>query len=144
MCCAKIKVSWLASLKIVKVERYKDSPDHTHSLLEIDRIKRPQAIRTLVEKEAIKNYSPPAITSAIKEYATTELGLGVSVQELKRKEVTNIQYKVRGLTNSHLIGSDLRTDISQSVSYLIEKGYHVENFNVSHRSTKGIVFIHPD
>ena len=126
---------------MVKVERYKDSPDHTHSLLEIDRIKRPQAIRTLVEKEAVKNYSPPAITSAVKEYATTELGLG---QELKRKEVANIQYKVHGLTNSHLIGSNLRTDILQSVSYLIEKGYHVENFNVSHRSTKGIVFMHPD
>ena len=30
--CAKIKVSWLASLKIVKVKRYKDSSDHTHSL----------------------------------------------------------------------------------------------------------------
>src|SRR5436190_2582716 len=105
LCCAKIKVSWLVSLKIVKVERYKDSPDHTHSLLEIDRIKRPQAIRTLVEKEAAKNYSPPAITSAVKEYATNELGLGASVQELKRKEVANIQYKIRGLTESHLIGT---------------------------------------
>ncbi len=132
-------------MKIVKVERYKDSPDHTHSLLEIDRIKRPQAIRALVEKEAAKNYSPPAITSAVKEYATNELGLSASVQELKRKEVANIQYKIRGLTESHLIGtSDLRSDISQSVSYLMEKGYHVESFNISHKSTKGIVFMHPN
>lgn len=132
-------------MKIVKVEHYKDSFNHTYSLLETDRIKRPQAIRTLVEKEAVKNYSPPAITSAIKEYATIELGLGASVQELKRKEVANIQYKVRGLTESHLIStSDLRSDISQSVSYLIEKGYDAENFNVSHRSTRGIVFMHPD
>src|SRR6266516_6658528 len=122
LCCAKIKVSWLASLKVVKVERYKDSPDHTHSLLEIDRIKRPQAIRALVEKEAAKNYSPPAITSAVKEYATTELGLGASAQELKRKEVANIQYKVRGHTEANLIGtSDLKSDISQSISYLIER-----------------------
>ena len=82
-------------MKIVKVERYKDSPDHIHSLLEIDRIKRPQAIRALVEKEAAKNYSPPAITSAVKEYAT-KLGLGANVRELNRKEVANVKYKVRG------------------------------------------------
>ena len=95
LCFAKIKVYWMASSKVVQVERYKDSPDHTHSLLEIDRIKRPKVVRDLVENEAIKNYSPPAITSAIKEYATEKLGLGECVRELKRKEVTNIKYKVR-------------------------------------------------
>src|SRR5437764_12648112 len=31
LCHAKIRVLWLVSSKIVKVERYKDSPDHTHS-----------------------------------------------------------------------------------------------------------------
>ena len=130
---------------MIKIEHYKDSSDHTHFLLEIDRIKHPQAIRTLVKKEAAKNYLPPAITSAVKEYATNELGLSASVQELKQKEVANIQYKIRGLTESHLIGtSDLRSDISQSVSYLMEKGYYVESFNVSHKSTKGIVFMHPN
>ena len=40
LCNAKIKVSWLVSLKMVKIERYKDSPNHAHSLLETDRIKR--------------------------------------------------------------------------------------------------------
>ena len=34
-------------------------------------------------KEVIKNHSPLAITSAVKEYATTELGLGASIQKLK-------------------------------------------------------------
>src|SRR5688572_26641333 len=67
LCHAKIRVLWLVSLKIVKIERYKDSPNHTHSLIESDRIKRSQAVRSLVEKEAKKNYSPPAITSAVKE-----------------------------------------------------------------------------
>ena len=42
LCLAKIKVSWVASLNIVRVERYKDSPNHTHTLLEVDRIKRPE------------------------------------------------------------------------------------------------------
>ncbi len=129
---------------MVKIERYKDSPDHEHSLLESDRIKRSQAIQVLVEKEAVKNYSPPVITAAIKEYATTKLDLGTSVQELSRKEVTNIKYKVCGPMEAHLIGdSDLKTDISQSIFYLIEKGYRVEDYSISHRSTKGIVFAHP-
>jgi len=135
----------LISLKIVKIKRYKDSPDHAHSLLEIDQIKCSQTIRSLVEKEAVKNYLPPAITSAVKEYATTTLGLGASVNELKRKEVANIKYKVRRPTESHLIGdSNLISDSSHSVSYLIEKGYRVETFSVSHQSTKGIVFVHPE
>ena len=46
---------------------------------------------------------------------------------------------------THLIGnSNLKLDISESVSYLTEQGYLVENFRVSQRSTKGIVFAHPE
>src|SRR3954468_19337231 len=120
----------------------------THSLLEIDRIKHSQVIRSLVEKEAVKNYSPPAITSAIREYATIELSLSASVNELKRKEVANIKYKICGSMESHLIGdSNLTSDISQSISYLIEKGYHAESYSVFfafHKSTKGIVFAHSE
>ncbi|RGB27630.1 hypothetical protein C1646_768859 [Rhizophagus diaphanus] len=119
LCHAKIKVEWLVSLKIVKVERYKHSSNYMHLLLDVDRLKHPQAIRTLVEKEAVKNYLPPAITATIKEYATIELGLGASAQELKCKEVTNIKYKVCGPMKVHF---DLKLDISQS----------------------GIVFAHPE
>ncbi len=48
-----------------------------------------------MKKEAVKNYPSSAITSAIKEYAT-KLGLDASVQELGRKEMANIKYKIRG------------------------------------------------
>ena len=102
-------------------------------------------VRDLVENEAIKNYSPPSITAAVKEYATEKLGLGECVRELKRKEVTNIKYKVRGPIESHLIGnSNLKLDILDSVSYLIEQGYLVEKYQVLQRSTSGIVFAHPE
>ncbi|CAB4488030.1 unnamed protein product [Rhizophagus irregularis] len=142
LCHAKIKVEWLVSLKIVKVGCYKDSSNHTHSLLDVNRLKRPQIIRTLVEKEAVKNYLPPAITATIKEYTTIELGLDASAQ---CKEVTNIKYKVRGPIEVHLVGnSDLKLDISQSVLYLKEQGYQVEIYHVHQRSTKGIVFAHPE
>ncbi|PKY39722.1 hypothetical protein RhiirA4_440230 [Rhizophagus irregularis] len=145
LCHAKIRVLWLFSLKMVRVERYKDSPNHTHTLLESDKIKRSQAVRTLVEKEAVKNYSPPSNTAAVKEYSIG-LGLGASARELNRKEVTNIKYKVRGPMEAHLFcDSDLKSDISKSIAFLTEKEYRVEYYYVSHQSTttKGIVFTRP-
>lgn len=46
---------------------------------------------------------------------------------------------------AHQIGnSNLKLDMSESISYLMEKGYLVEKYSVSQRSTKGIVFAHPD
>ncbi|CAB4408463.1 unnamed protein product, partial [Rhizophagus irregularis] len=72
-------------------------------------------IKIECEKEAVKNYLPLAITATVKEYAMIELDLSASVQELKRKEVTNIKYKVHEPIEVHLVGnSDLKLDISQS------------------------------
>ncbi|GET56477.1 hypothetical protein GLOIN_2v1789307 [Rhizophagus irregularis DAOM 181602=DAOM 197198] len=125
------------SSNVVQVERHKNSPNHTHSLSEIDRLKRPKAIRSLVEIEAVKNYSAPTITSAVKEYATLELGLSEPARELKRKEVANIKYKVRGPAETYLIGNpNLKLDISDSISYLTEQGYHIEKYCISQRSIR--------
>jgi len=71
------------SSEVVQIEWYKDSPDHTHPIQDIDRIKRPQVVRDLVEQEARKNYLSPAIVSAVKEYGTDNLSLSSSVRELK-------------------------------------------------------------
>jgi hypothetical protein len=131
-------------LKIVKIERYKNSSNHKHLLLKCDRIKCPQAIQTLVEKKAIKNYNPPAITLAVREYVTKELDLGTSVSKLKRQEVANIKYKIRRSMKKTLISdSNLISDISQCMSYLIEKGYKVERFSTN-QSSKGIIFAHSE
>jgi hypothetical protein len=74
---------------------------------------------------------------------TLELGLGECVHELKCKKVVNIKYKICGPTETHLIGNtDLRSDISESISYLTEQRYFVESYCVSKQSTKGIVFAH--
>ena len=90
--------------------------------MESNRLKRSQAVQILVKKEAEKNYSPPAITSAVKEYAT-KLGLSANVRELNRKEVANIKYKVCEPLEAHLIcDSDLKSDILKSMSFLTEKG----------------------
>ena len=78
------------------MECYNNSSDHTHHIQDIDRIKRPQAIRDLVEQEAKKNYPSPAIVNAVKEYGTDSLSLGSTVQE---------KHKVRGAMETNLIGS---------------------------------------
>ncbi|PKY23585.1 hypothetical protein RhiirB3_437841 [Rhizophagus irregularis] len=136
LCYAKIKVSWLVSLKIVQIERYKNSPNHAHLLLECDRIKRPQVIRTLVEKEAIKNYTPPAIASAVREYATKELGLGTSVSELKRQEVANIKYKIRGPMEKFLLKRNIRLKDTAPTNPLKES-YDWHLFTLYIRDTYG-------
>ncbi|RHZ78446.1 hypothetical protein Glove_164g40 [Diversispora epigaea] len=37
-----------------------------------------KAVRSLVEKEVVKNYSPPAITAAVKEYAPVKIDFDIS------------------------------------------------------------------
>ena len=95
-----------------------------------------------MKNEAVKNYSSLAITTAVIEYAI-ELGLSTSVRKLKCKEVSNI--KVREPMEAHLLcNSDLKSDISKFMFFLMEKGYRVESYCIFHQSTKsrGIVFAH--
>ena len=91
---AKIKVSWFITEGKVQIERYQDNPNHMHTLEESERLKRSQVVRNLVKQEAIKNYSPPAIISAVKEFTTEKLDLNSSIKELKHRKVTNIKNKV--------------------------------------------------
>ncbi|CAB4381504.1 unnamed protein product [Rhizophagus irregularis] len=123
ICSAMIKVLWIASSEVVQVERYKNSPNHIYSLSEVDKLKWPKVIKSLVEIEAAKNYPPSAITSAVKEYIMLELDLDECTRELKHKEVTNIKYKIHGPTKTRFIGNlNLKSDILESVSFLTEQG----------------------
>jgi hypothetical protein len=91
MCSAKTKVQCYISEQKVRIERFQDSSDHSHTLGKSERLKRSQIVRDLVIQEAVKNYRPPETASVVKEYATDKLDLGESVKELGRKEVTNIK-----------------------------------------------------
>ncbi|RHZ51439.1 hypothetical protein Glove_478g118 [Diversispora epigaea] len=144
ICHAKIKVICMTSKKLIQIERYNNTPDHTHTLIESDRLKRSTAVRTLVMQEAIKNYPPVAIVKAVKEYANNELDLGESVKDLKRKEVANIKYKLHGPLETHLVGNiELESDILETISYLKNQEYYCERYYISQKSTYGIVFAHP-
>ncbi|CAG8812128.1 14545_t:CDS:2, partial [Cetraspora pellucida] len=131
LCHAKIKVSWYIAKQKVCVEWFQ----------------APQAIRTLVEKEAVKNYSVPAIVNAVKEYASENLNLGMSVKELRWREVANIKYKVRGPQNMYFTGtSELAPDIQDSISLLQKEGYQVESYKTHYQSSieaKSIVKVFP-
>jgi MULE transposase domain len=145
LCSAKIKIKWLVSEKKVQIERFGESPNHSHPIEDSEKLKRSQVVRDLVIQEAIKNYRPPEIVSAVKEYATEELNLGKSVKELSRKEVTNIKYKVHGSIDIHLIGNPKQNqDIKEAISFLKNKEYLVNYYEISHQSTYGLVFIHPN
>ncbi|RHZ85314.1 hypothetical protein Glove_67g30 [Diversispora epigaea] len=117
ICHAKIKVIRMTSKKLIQIERYNNTPDHTHTLIESDCLKLMQ--------EAIKNYPPVAIVKAVKEYANNELDLGESVKDLKRKEVANIKYKLHGPLETHLVGNiELESDILETISYLKNQEYY--------------------
>ncbi|CAB5149720.1 unnamed protein product [Rhizophagus irregularis] len=96
-------------------------------------------------QEAVKNYRPPEIISAVKEIATETLNLGECVKELRQKEVTNIKYKVRGPLDTHLVGDPKRElDIREAISFLKNRGYLVERYEIPDLSTYGFVFMHPN
>ncbi|RHZ59681.1 hypothetical protein Glove_362g17 [Diversispora epigaea] len=141
LCFAKIKISRFVAEQKVCIERFQDSPDHTHNIEESDKLKRSQAVRVLVEKEAVKNYLVLAIVNAVKEFGTEKLNLDMSVKELKWREVANIKYKIHGSQNTYLVGaSKLTTDIQDTILFLKKEGYQVELYETHHQSTRGFVF----
>ncbi|CAG8836986.1 20060_t:CDS:2, partial [Gigaspora margarita] len=78
--------------------------------LESEVLKRSNAVRKLVEEEAVKNYSPFTIVNAIKDYTTKKLDLGVSVKELKRKEVSNVKQKVSEAQKNDRFGDNMNIE----------------------------------
>lgn len=125
-CQAKIKITWLFSIGRVRVERFPGSPDHCHSMDNIDMRKRSKFIRNVVANEAVKNYKPPAITGAVSEMIS-KVHQDSGVQYLKRQEVANIKLKLVGPMTAHLVGEDnLETDALDSTKFLIDKGWKVE------------------
>ncbi|CAG8837198.1 21276_t:CDS:2, partial [Racocetra persica] len=90
------------------------SSDHVHMLDESKRLKHSEAVQKLVEEEVTKNYLPPAITSAVKDYMTRILNLSSSIKKLKHAEVTNIKYKVCEVQNDYLDGNkNKKSDIEE-------------------------------
>jgi len=134
-CFAKMKVTRIAATLMVRIERYATTPDHSHTLEDSDRLKRSQAIKKLVEEEAVKPYASPSIAAAVKELAT-KIGIETSAKNLTRKDVTNIKQKVRAPENAILIGGpDLESDIRAAMNFLLDRSYLVERFTVLQKAS---------
>ncbi|PKK72204.1 hypothetical protein RhiirC2_710552 [Rhizophagus irregularis] len=67
LCSAKIKVQRYFSKQKVRIERFKDSPDHSHPIEDSEKLKCSEVVRELVMQEAVKNYRPPEIVNAVKD-----------------------------------------------------------------------------
>jgi len=142
-CFAKIKITYMTAAQKVRIERHADTPDHAHTLEDSDRLKRSQTIKTLIEQEASKPYTSPAIAITVKELAKN-LGISSSAKNVVTKDVANIKQKIRKPENTGLIGeSDLESDIQAAEKFLMEKGYRVDRFSVSQRSSEGFGFADP-
>lgn len=142
-CQAKIKVTWFAATRRVRVEKLEDAQDHCHSIDEVDMRKRSKFIRDAVGHEAVKSYNPTSITKVIKEEIEKE-HLDSGVTHLKRQEVANIKLKLVGPMNAHLVGEgDLESDILSATKFLEGRGYQVERFSIA-KSSEGFCFASMD
>ncbi|RIA90400.1 hypothetical protein C1645_823391 [Glomus cerebriforme] len=118
------------------------SPDHSHSIEDNEKLKCTKVIRELVIQEAVKNYRSPEIVSAIKEIATEKLDLDECVKELRQKKVTNIKYKIREPLDTHLVSNPRRElDIREAISFLENKGYLIERYEIPNLSTYDTIVI---
>ncbi|CAG8736305.1 6662_t:CDS:2, partial [Gigaspora margarita] len=79
----------------VQIERYNNSLDHTHTLEESEVLKCSNAVRKLVEEEAVKNYSPPTI-NGFEIYERREI---VKVEISKRTEAEKALENCRSIVN---------------------------------------------
>jgi len=75
LCHAKIRVTTLVSSGMVRIEPYKNSTDHTHTIEESDALKVSQALRKAVIPEAAK-LSSPANRLCRQRARTREIGRG--------------------------------------------------------------------
>ncbi|RIA81772.1 hypothetical protein C1645_836427 [Glomus cerebriforme] len=113
-----------------------NSSDHSHSIKDNEKLKCTKVICELVIQEAVKNYCPPEIINAVKEIATEKLDLDECVKELRWKEVMNIKYKIRGPLDTHLVSNSRRElDIQEAISFLKNKGYLIERYEIPDLST---------
>ncbi|KAG0340077.1 hypothetical protein BG004_006554, partial [Podila humilis] len=126
----------MISTSTVRVEWHNDSPDHTHSLEEVDKMKRPDIIKDMIAKEANKPYRPPAIVATIKELSSNG-DLKDLASHLHRQEVDNIQRKHRISQGTYLVGaSTLGEDMQDAIQFLQSKGYLCQSFTAIRTPSK--------
>lgn len=129
-CQAAIKITHVTATGITTVERnHHDTPAvHTHSLADVDKVRRPAAIKALIGKETLKSSSPLETIASIRQLAE-ESGLGEVAAFVTRTELVNTRRKQRQTELKPLVG-DVHVDgeVRAAAELLVTKRYQWLSF----------------
>ncbi|KAK5815387.1 hypothetical protein F5H01DRAFT_345687 [Linnemannia elongata] len=130
-CQAAIKITHVTATGITTVERnHHDTPAvHTHSLADVDKVRRPAAIKALIGKESLKSNNPLETIASIRQLAE-ESGLGEVAAYVTRTELVNTRRKQRQTELKPLAGDDVLVDgeVRAAAELLASKGYQWLSF----------------
>ena len=129
-CQAAIKITHVTATGITTVERnHHDTPAvHTHSLADVDKVRRPAAIKALIGKETLKSNSPLETIASIRQLAE-ENGLGEVAAFVTRTELVNTRRKQRQTELKPLVGDvHFGGEVRATAELLATKGYQWLSF----------------
>ncbi|KAF8942757.1 hypothetical protein BGZ47_006160 [Haplosporangium gracile] len=129
-CQAAIKITHVTATGITTIERnHNDTPAvHTHSLADVDKARRPAAIKALIDKETLKNNNPLETIASIRQLAE-ESGLGEVAAFVTRTELVNTRRRQRQTELKPLAG-DIHVDgeVRAATELLVTKDYQWQSF----------------
>ncbi|KAF9129606.1 hypothetical protein BGW39_004007 [Mortierella sp. 14UC] len=132
-CQAAIKITHITGTGTSIVERYNDAPAvHTHSLADVDKIKRPAVIKNLIGKEVLKSSNPQETIATIRQLAE-DSGLGEAAAFVTRAELNNSRRKQRQNELAPLVGDVCVDDeVQAATEFLSSHGYQHLSFGGAH------------
>lgn len=139
-CPAAIKITHVTVTGITTVERtHSDTPAvHTHSLADVDKVKRPAAIKAMIDKETLKSNNPQETIASIRQIAE-ESGLGEAAAFVTRAELVNTRRRQRHTELVPLVG-DVHVDdeVRAVMEFLATRDYQCKSFGRNAAAT-GVV-----
>ncbi|KAF9912584.1 hypothetical protein EC991_010009 [Linnemannia zychae] len=128
-CQAAIKITHITATGTSIVERYNDAPAvHTHSLADVDKVKRPAVIKNLIGKEVLKSGNPQDTIATIRQLAE-DSGMGAAAAFVTRAELNNSRRKQRQTELAPLVGHVYVDDeVRAATEFLSSHGYQHLSF----------------
>ncbi|KAF9921734.1 hypothetical protein FBU30_008201 [Linnemannia zychae] len=131
-CQAALKITHITATGITIIERFNDAPMHTHSLVDVDKVKRPAAIKALIGKEAMKSTNTQDTIASIRQLAE-ESGLGEVAAFVTRSELNNTRRRQRQTELEPLLGAvHVDDEVQAATTFLSINGYHMLLFKEGH------------
>ncbi|KAK3824504.1 MAG: hypothetical protein J3R72DRAFT_17104 [Linnemannia gamsii] len=128
-CQAAIKITHIHATGVTVVERFNDAPAvHTHSLADVDKVKRPAVIKNLIGKEVLKSSNPQETIASIRQLAE-DSGMGEAAAFVTRSELSNSRRKQRQNELEPLLGDvRLEDEVRAATEFLSKHEYQHLSF----------------